>query len=105
MPDEFSEFDFSRLARADKYKLLVSLVMPRPIAWVLSRNAAGGLNAAPFSFFNVVCPDPPLVAISFSGTTDRTEKDSLGNIKAAGEFVVNLVPEELAPAMNITATN
>lgn len=72
---------------------------------MVSRNPSGRLNAAPFSFFNVVSPDPPLVAISFSGTTDRHEKDSLANIRAHGEFVVNMVPEELAEAMNITATN
>ena len=103
--NEFSDFDFSQLPRADKYKLLVSVVMPRPIAWVVSRNASGGLNAAPFSFFNVVSADPALVSISFSSTTDRHEKDSLANIRTHGEFVVNMVPEELAAAMNITATN
>lgn len=104
-PAEFSEFDFEQLSRADKYKLLVSVIMPRPIAWVVSRHSGGTLNAAPFSFFNLVCPDPPLVAISFSATTDRHEKDSLANIRSFGEFVVNMVPEELAESMNITATN
>lgn len=102
---EFSEFDFEKMPRAEKYKLLVSVIMPRPIAWVVSRHVSGGLNAAPFSFFNLVCPDPPLVAISFSATTDRHEKDSLANIRTFGEFVVNMVPEELAEAMNITATD
>jgi flavin reductase (DIM6/NTAB) family NADH-FMN oxidoreductase RutF len=102
---EFCEFDFESMPRAEKYKLLVSVIMPRPIAWVVSRHASGGLNAAPFSFFNLVCPDPALVAISFSATTDRQEKDSLANIRAHGEFVVNLVPEELAEQMNVTATD
>ena len=102
---EFIEFDFEKMPRAEKYKLLVSVIMPRPIAWVVSRHVSGGLNAAPFSFFNLVCPDPPLVAISFSATTDRHEKDSLANIRKFGEFVVNMVPEELAEAMNITATD
>jgi flavin reductase (DIM6/NTAB) family NADH-FMN oxidoreductase RutF len=63
------------------------------------------VNAAPFSFFNILSSDPPLVAIGFSGASDRESKDTLANIRARGEFVVNLVPEELAEAMNVTATN
>jgi flavin reductase (DIM6/NTAB) family NADH-FMN oxidoreductase RutF len=105
MPDEFSHFDLATLSHADAYKLLASVIMPRPIAWVVSRDAAGTVNAAPFSFFNIVSSDPPLVAISFSGASDRAEKDTLANIRARGEFVVNMVPEELAEAMNTTATN
>jgi flavin reductase (DIM6/NTAB) family NADH-FMN oxidoreductase RutF len=71
---------------------------------VVTRDAEG-VNAAPFSFFNVLSADPPLVAIGFAAAADRDGKDTLTNIKAQGEFVVNLVPEELAQAMNITATN
>jgi len=104
-PDTFSHFDLASLSNADTYKLLASVVLPRPIAWVVSRNKAGALNAAPFSFFNIVSADPPIIAISFAGPPDRTEKDTLANILAHGEFVVNMVPEELAEAMNITATN
>ncbi len=104
-PDDFSHFDLASLSKADIYKLLASLIMPRPIAWVVSRDADGLINAAPFSFFNMVSSDPPLVMISFSGAKDRDSKDSLYNIRAHGEFVVNLVSEELADAMNITATN
>ncbi|HEY4358706.1 MAG TPA: flavin reductase family protein [Acidobacteriaceae bacterium] len=104
-PDTFSHFDLAALSKSDSYKLLASVILPRPIAWVVSRDVDGSVNAAPFSFFNIVSADPPLVAICFSGTSDRTEKDSLANIVARGEFVVNMVPEELAEAMNITATN
>jgi len=104
-PDLFSHFDLSTLSLADGYKLLASVILPRPIAWVVSRDADGGMNAAPFSFFNIVSSDPPIVAISFSSAPDRGEKDTLSNILARGEFVVNMVPEELAEAMNITATN
>lgn len=103
--DTFSHFDLASLSVADAYKLLVSVVMPRPIAWIVSRDAHGVLNAAPFSFFNVLSADPPLVAIGFSGAKDRDSKDTLSNIRARGEFVVNMVPEDLAEAMNITATN
>jgi flavin reductase (DIM6/NTAB) family NADH-FMN oxidoreductase RutF len=105
MSDGFSHFDLASLSHADSYKLLASVIMPRPIAWVVSRDAAGTVNAAPFSFFNIVSSDPPIVAISFSGASDREEKDTLANIRARGEFVVNMVPEELAEAMNTTATN
>ena len=103
--DGFAHFDLAAMSKADGYKLLVSVILPRPIAWVVSRDAEGVLNAAPFSFFNILSSDPPMVAIGFSGAADRDGKDSLGNIRATSEFVVNLVPEELAQAMNVTATN
>jgi flavin reductase (DIM6/NTAB) family NADH-FMN oxidoreductase RutF len=105
MSEKFAHFDLGAMSKTDGYKLLASVIMPRPIAWVVSRDAEGLLNAAPFSFFNILSADPPLVAIGFSGASDRDAKDTLANIKAHGEFVVNLVPEELAQAMNITATN
>lgn len=105
MPDTFSHFDLAAMPRPDAYKLLASVIMPRPIAWVVSRDTAGTLNAAPFSFFNILSADPPLVAISFSAAPDREGKDTLANIRAHNDFVINMVPEELAPEMNITATN
>ena len=104
-PDIFAHFDLSQLAKADAYKLLVSVVVPRPIAWITSRDMEGGLNVAPFSFFNVLSSDPPVVGIGFSDAADRDSKDTHHNIRARGEFVVNMVPEELAEEMNITATN
>jgi flavin reductase (DIM6/NTAB) family NADH-FMN oxidoreductase RutF len=104
-PDTFSHFDLAAMPRPDAYKLLASVVMPRPIAWVVSRDAAGTLNAAPFSFFNILSADPPLVAISFGSAPDRDGKDTLSNIRQHPDFVVNMVSEELAPQMNITATN
>jgi flavin reductase (DIM6/NTAB) family NADH-FMN oxidoreductase RutF len=103
--DNFSHFDLAITSHADSYKLLASIILPRPIAWITSRDANGILNAAPFSFFNIVSSDPPIVAISFTRAIDRETKDSLANILARGEFVVNMVPEELAEQMNITATN
>jgi flavin reductase (DIM6/NTAB) family NADH-FMN oxidoreductase RutF len=105
MADGFEHFDLEAMTKADAYKVLASVILPRPIAWIVSRDAAGGLNAAPFSFFNIVSSDPPIVAISFSAAPDREGKDTLANIRARGEFVVNMVPEELAEAMNVTATN
>lgn len=105
MPDTFSHFDFTTLSKADIYKLLASVILPRPIAWVVSRCSSGTINAAPFSFFNILSSDPPLVAVSITGASDREQKDSLANIRERKEFVVNMVPEELAEAMNLTATN
>jgi len=103
--EKFEHFDLAAMAKLDSYKLLVSTILPRPIAWVTSRDEAGVLNAAPFSFFNILSSDPPILAIGFGVPADRACKDTLSNIRARGEFVVNLVPEELAEAMNITATN
>lgn len=93
------------MSKGDVYKLLASVILPRPIAWVVTKDDAGALNAAPFSFFNVLSSDPPLIAIAFSAAPDREGKDSLHHIRRRKEFVVNMVPEELAEAMNITASN
>ena len=103
--DGFSHFDLQAMTKGDAYKLLASVILPRPIAWVVSRDSAGTVNAAPYSFFNIVSSDPPLVAISIASAPDRNAKDTLSNIREHAEFVVNLVPEELAEAMNLTASN
>lgn len=80
-----------------------SCIVPRPIAWVSSIHPNGTGNLAPFSFFNGLASDPPMVMISFTGYHEHGgEKDSLFNIKTSGEFVVNIVPLELKDAMNIT---
>jgi flavin reductase (DIM6/NTAB) family NADH-FMN oxidoreductase RutF len=105
MAEKFEHFDVTAMSKADRNKLLVSVVLPRPIAWVTSKDAEEVLNAAPFSFFNVMSSDPPMVVIGIGVQPDRPVKDTLVNIGARGEFVVNLVPEELAEAMNVTATN
>lgn len=102
---EHTSFNLKTMSTGDGYKLLAATVMPRPIAWITTVDLDGVVNAAPFSFFNLVCADPPLVAVGFSGASDRNGKDTLANIRATGELVVNLVSEELGDAMNITATN
>jgi len=100
-------FDFAEITAKERYKLLVSTIVPRPIAWVVSQDCNGKLNAAPFSFFNAVAGDPPVVAVGIgshgSGRPKETEKDTRQNIQATGEFVVNLVSEETAEKMNVTA--
>ena len=103
--EAFTHFDLQTMPKGDVYKLLASVILPRPIAWVVTKSAGGTLNAAPFSFFNILSSDPPLIAIAFSAAPDRQGKDTLVHLRERGEFVVNMVPEELAEAMNITASN
>jgi flavin reductase (DIM6/NTAB) family NADH-FMN oxidoreductase RutF len=98
-------FDFDTMPVGNRYKLLVSCVVPRPIAWVVSQDAAGVLNAAPYSFFNVFGEDPAVVAISVGPRPEGSAKDTLANIKALGEFTVCLVPEAALDQMNVTAAD
>jgi flavin reductase (DIM6/NTAB) family NADH-FMN oxidoreductase RutF len=96
-------FDFKEIPGKECYKLLVSTVTPRPIAWVVSQDANGVLNAGAFSFFNVFSGDPPVVGIGMASHKPGRPKDSRVNIRETGQFVVNLVSEENAEQMNITA--
>jgi flavin reductase (DIM6/NTAB) family NADH-FMN oxidoreductase RutF len=96
-------FDFKELPGKECYKLLVSTVTPRPIAWVVSQNAKGHVNAAPFSFFNAFAGEPPVVGIGIGSHATGRAKDTRANILEVGQFVVNLVSEANAAAMNITA--
>lgn len=96
-------FDFTEIGPQNAYKLLVSSVVPRPIAWVVSQNSQGRLNAAPFSFFNVMSGDPPIVALGIGTRPQGGAKYSSRNIVETGQFVINLVDEALAEKMNITA--
>ena len=87
------------------YNILVGSIVPRPIGWISTVNLVGQLNLAPFSFFNAVCPNPPHVLFCPNvRVTDRQAKDTLLNVRATGEFVVNIVTEDLAEAMNLTST-
>jgi len=100
----------SDLSHSELYGILLNSVAPRPIAWVSTISATGNLNLAPFSFFNVVCTDPPLLGFA-PGLRRRKEanvsrgeaKDTLRNIRETKEFVVNIVTYDLAEAMNISS--
>jgi flavin reductase (DIM6/NTAB) family NADH-FMN oxidoreductase RutF len=87
------------------YALLVSLVTPRPIAWITTLSAAGVVNAAPFSFFNVLGSSPPIVGVCPGNRDGDTPKDTARNIRDNHEFVVNLVDEGVAEAMNRTSAS
>lgn len=86
----------------DIYRLLIGCVVPRPIAWVSSLSADGVANLAPFSFFMGVCGDPPTIAFS-SGRRLTAKKDTVHNLEATGDFVVNIVDDDLAEPMNQTS--
>jgi flavin reductase (DIM6/NTAB) family NADH-FMN oxidoreductase RutF len=94
-------FDLQKTDGSDAYRLLASVVVPRPIALVTSRDAEGRVNAAPFSFFNLMGSDPPVVALGIGDREPGRPKDTRANIERTGEFVINLVDERLAEAMNI----
>lgn len=96
-------FDFAALPPRECYKLMVSTITPRPIAWVVSQNPKGRLNAAPFSFFNAFAGDPPVIGIGISSHEPGRPKDTRRNIRETREFVVNLVSEDCAELMNVTA--
>jgi len=100
-----SGFSLRDLSPLNRYKLLCGVVVPRPIALVTTLDANGAINAAPFSFFNVFSEDPPLVALGLQHKADRSPKDTTRNIDRDGEFVVNMVDEALAPAMNDCAVD
>jgi len=100
----------SDLPHNELYGLLLNAVAPRPIAWVSTASSSGQLNLAPFSFFNVVCVNPPLLAFAPGllrpkqhSASHGEAKDTLRNIRETKEFVVNIVTYELREAMNLTS--
>lgn len=94
------ELDLENQYADRAYTILASLVVPRPIALVTTMSPEGHVNAAPFSFFNLMGANPPIVAIAPGDRSDGTPKDTAVNIGLTGEFVVNLVDEAIAEAMN-----
>jgi len=97
------DIELASLSRLERYKLLIGLVIPRPIGWVSTWNENGLANCAPFSFFNCISEDPPLCILSFNLRTDGAMKHSLKNIRRTGEYVVNLVDESTANAMHVSS--
>jgi flavin reductase (DIM6/NTAB) family NADH-FMN oxidoreductase RutF len=93
----------AELTQLERYKLLIGLVIPRPIAWISTRSANGVANCAPFSFFNVFSEEPPLCLVSFNHRSDGQVKHSLKNIRRTGEYLVNLVDEATAEAMHLSS--
>ena len=95
------EIDPASLSHRERYRLLIDIVVPRPIAWVTSLGA-GVVNAAPFSCYTFVSTTPPMLAI-VCGRKDGVSKDTVVNARTSGDFVVNVVTEDLGRAMNLTS--
>ena len=87
------------------YRLLIASVVPRPIAWISTISAAGVANLAPYSFFTVASANPPVLCVTQVNPRGRLAKDTLTNLRASGECVVNIVSAELAAQMNATCAN
>ena len=98
-------FDFSDLDAHDRYKLLIGTVVPRPIAWVTTVCPDGVMNAAPYSFFNCLSADPPILALGIENHSDMSFKDTSRNIRLTEQFIVNIVDYATVKAMSITAIN
>jgi flavin reductase (DIM6/NTAB) family NADH-FMN oxidoreductase RutF len=94
------DIDFTAITAYQRYKLMASLIVPRPIALITTLNAEGVVNAAPFSMFNMVGEDPPIVMVSINRLHDGRLKDTAANILAHREFVVHLTDEAMAPQMH-----
>src|SRR5262249_1289372 len=97
------EIDVAGASVVEVYQLLVGLVVPRPIAWVTSLDAQGRVNLAPFSFFNAFGANPPVVVFSPTLRRDGSKKDTLRNVEATGEFVLNSAVESLAEQVNLSS--
>jgi flavin reductase (DIM6/NTAB) family NADH-FMN oxidoreductase RutF len=98
-------YDPNTLSEHDRYKLLISLVIPRPIALVTTLGPTGVVNAAPFSFFNMFSESPPLAVLGLQAKMGGSLKDTSAHIRDRGEFVINLVDEALGEQMNQCAVD
>lgn len=99
------ELDLNQLSVLERYKLIIGLVFPRPIALISTRSENGVDNCAPFSYFNALCEDPMLLVVSFNNrNSDGRMKHTLANLLRTGEFVVNMVDESIANGMHLSST-
>jgi flavin reductase (DIM6/NTAB) family NADH-FMN oxidoreductase RutF len=99
------ELPAAGLRPRDVYRLMTSLVAPRPIAWVSTLDEQGRTNLAPFSYFQAVCSAPPTIVLAISQRGDGSHKDTLANVLATGELTINHVSHALAEAMNATSAD
>ncbi|EJT05065.1 flavin reductase family protein [Rhizobium sp. CCGE 510] len=94
-------FDFEQLSERERYKLMIGTIIPRPIALVTTVDEHGRINAAPFSFFNCLSADPPILAIGVENNADMSFKDTGHNIRMTEVFTVNIVSFAIAEAMHV----
>jgi flavin reductase (DIM6/NTAB) family NADH-FMN oxidoreductase RutF len=102
-PPDTVTFDFRTLSARDRYKLMIGTVVPRPIALVTTVDPKGRINAAPFSFFNCLSADPPILALGVENHPDMSFKDTALNIRLTEVFTVNIVSHAIAEAMHVCA--
>jgi len=95
--------DLSELSPSKTYFAFIQTLIPRPVAWVLSENSDQGFNLAPFSYFNAVCSDPPLVMLSIGKKVDGSLKDTRRNIVERKHFVVHIAHREMAPMVTASS--
>ncbi|MBB3316717.1 flavin reductase (DIM6/NTAB) family NADH-FMN oxidoreductase RutF [Rhizobium sp. BK181] len=94
-------FDFEALSERERYKLMIGTIIPRPIALVTTVDEHGRINAAPFSFFNCLSADPPILALGVENNPDMSFKDTGHNIRMTEVFTVNIVSFSIAEAMHV----
>ena len=99
----YHAFDFSALTPREAYKVMIGTIVPRPIAWVTTVSSEGVVNAAPYSFFNCLSADPPILALGVENKPDRSFKDTAQNIRMTECFTVNIVDRANVEAMAVTA--
>jgi flavin reductase (DIM6/NTAB) family NADH-FMN oxidoreductase RutF len=95
--------DIAQIPPAEAYKIMIGSVVPRPVAWVSTTDAAGNYNVAPYSFFTAVCSNPPTVLFCPVTPADRDMKDTLANIRETKEFVINVATEDNVTQLNQTS--
>jgi flavin reductase (DIM6/NTAB) family NADH-FMN oxidoreductase RutF len=94
------QIKLDQLSDSQTYFAMTQTIMPRPIAWVLSENEDASFNLAPFSYFNAVCTDPPLVVVSINLQDDGSEKDTLRNIRERSQFVIHIASDNQLDVLN-----
>lgn len=97
------EIDAAGLSIRDAYALLTGIVVPRPIAWISTQDDQGHVNLAPFSYFNAVGSDPPMISVSIAARADGSDKDTLRLMRQTGCFCVNLAEENASVDVNNTS--
>ena len=97
--------NFADLTAREAYKVMIGTIVPRPIAWVTTVSPEGVVNAAPYSFFNCLSADPPILALGVENKPDRSFKDTAYNIRMTECFTVNIVDRANAGTMSVTAAN
>ncbi|MGY9015121.1 MAG: flavin reductase family protein, partial [Rhodospirillales bacterium] len=102
---DYITMDPADMERREIYRLLTGSVVPRPIGWASTINGDGITNLAPFSFFTVVCVDPPMISLTIARNPDGSEKHTLKNIKEVGDFCFNIVTTSQWKEMVNSANN